>query len=180
MWQAHRSAVRSPARDGLLVRLRSRSTKNEPPKLNGRREEGASSPRCGTRPYQDERNQQMRGRRARPYHALAEAPLQRGERGQVRLREPSASVCTHARTKPPTPSRVSRISRSAPHHTQPEHEKGRAGITWGEAGEVDEDGGDPCWGGYPKNSDNYPNTSGVLNTFKYTVRAQRDSDALCK
>jgi hypothetical protein len=35
-------------------------------------------------------------------------------------------------------------------------------------------------GGYPKNSDNYPNTSGVLNTFKYTVRAQRDCDALCK
>jgi hypothetical protein len=35
-------------------------------------------------------------------------------------------------------------------------------------------------GGYPKNSDNYPNTSGVLNTFKYTVRAQRDSDALRK
>jgi hypothetical protein len=35
-------------------------------------------------------------------------------------------------------------------------------------------------GGYPKNSDNYPNTSGVFNTFKYTVRAQRDSDALCK
>jgi hypothetical protein len=29
-------------------------------------------------------------------------------------------------------------------------------------------------GEYPKNSDNYPNTSGVLNTFKYTVRAQRD------
>jgi hypothetical protein len=28
-------------------------------------------------------------------------------------------------------------------------------------------------GGYPKNSDNYPNTSGVLNTFKYTVRACR-------
>jgi hypothetical protein len=35
-------------------------------------------------------------------------------------------------------------------------------------------------GGYPKNSDNYPNTSGVLYTFKYTVRAQRDCDALCK
>jgi hypothetical protein len=35
-------------------------------------------------------------------------------------------------------------------------------------------------GGYPKNSDNYPNTKGVFNTFKYTVRAQRDSDALCK
>jgi hypothetical protein len=35
-------------------------------------------------------------------------------------------------------------------------------------------------GGYPKNSDNYPNTSGVLNTLKYTVRAQRDCDALCK
>jgi hypothetical protein len=35
-------------------------------------------------------------------------------------------------------------------------------------------------GGYPKNSDNYPNTCGVFNTFKYTVRAQRDSDALCK
>jgi hypothetical protein len=35
-------------------------------------------------------------------------------------------------------------------------------------------------GGYPKNSDNYPNTSGDLNTSEYTVRAQRDSDALCK
>jgi hypothetical protein len=35
-------------------------------------------------------------------------------------------------------------------------------------------------GGYPKNSDNYPNTSGDLNTFEYTVRAQRDSDALRK
>jgi hypothetical protein len=29
-------------------------------------------------------------------------------------------------------------------------------------------------GGYPKNSDNYPNTSGVLNAFKYKIRAQRD------
>jgi hypothetical protein len=35
-------------------------------------------------------------------------------------------------------------------------------------------------GGYPKNSDNYPNTSGVLNAFKYKIRAQRDSEALCK
>jgi hypothetical protein len=35
-------------------------------------------------------------------------------------------------------------------------------------------------GGYPKNSDNYPNTSGDLNTSEYTVRAQRDSDALRK
>jgi hypothetical protein len=35
-------------------------------------------------------------------------------------------------------------------------------------------------GGYPKNSDNYPNTSGDLITFEYTVRAQRDSDALRK
>jgi hypothetical protein len=35
-------------------------------------------------------------------------------------------------------------------------------------------------GGYPKNSDNYPNTSGDLNTFEYTVRVQRDSDALRK
>jgi hypothetical protein len=31
----------------------------------------------------------------------------------------------------------------------------------------------PMLGEYPKNSDNYPNTRGVLNTFKYTVRAQR-------
>jgi hypothetical protein len=28
-------------------------------------------------------------------------------------------------------------------------------------------------GEYPKDSDNYPNTRGVLNTFKYTIRAQR-------
>jgi hypothetical protein len=28
-------------------------------------------------------------------------------------------------------------------------------------------------GEYPKNSDNYPNTGIVLNTFKYTIRAQR-------
>jgi hypothetical protein len=35
-------------------------------------------------------------------------------------------------------------------------------------------------GGYPKNSDNYPNTSRVLNTFKYKIRAQRDDEALRK
>jgi hypothetical protein len=35
-------------------------------------------------------------------------------------------------------------------------------------------------GGYPKNSDNCPNTSGVLNTFRYKIRAQRDCEALCK
>jgi hypothetical protein len=35
-------------------------------------------------------------------------------------------------------------------------------------------------GGYPKNSDNYPNTSGVFNTLKYKIRAQGDSEALCK
>jgi hypothetical protein len=35
-------------------------------------------------------------------------------------------------------------------------------------------------GGYPKNSDNYPNTSRVLNTFKYKIRAQRDCEPLCK
>jgi hypothetical protein len=29
-------------------------------------------------------------------------------------------------------------------------------------------------GGYPKNSDNNPNTSRVLNTFTYRIRAQRD------
>jgi hypothetical protein len=29
-------------------------------------------------------------------------------------------------------------------------------------------------GGYPKNSDNNPNTSRVLNTFTYKIRAQRD------
>jgi hypothetical protein len=95
-------------------------------------------------PNQDERNQQTRGGRGRPYHALAEAPLQRGERRQVRLREPSASVCTHARTKPPHP--VSAGS-PAPHRTARNRDTkkkgGRAGITRGEAGEVDEDGGDP-------------------------------------
>jgi hypothetical protein len=31
----------------------------------------------------------------------------------------------------------------------------------------------PLLGEYPKNSDNYPNTRGVLNTFKYAMRAQR-------
>jgi hypothetical protein len=36
-----------------------------------------------------------------------------------------------------------------------------------------------CWG-YPKNSDNNPNTSRVLNTFKYKIRAQRDCESLCK
>jgi hypothetical protein len=35
-------------------------------------------------------------------------------------------------------------------------------------------------GGYPKKSDNYPNTNGVLNTFKYKIRAQRDCDSLRK
>jgi hypothetical protein len=35
-------------------------------------------------------------------------------------------------------------------------------------------------GGYPKNSDNYPNTSGVFNTLKYKIRAQGVSEALCK
>lgn len=40
------------------------------------------------------------GIRARPYHALAEATPQRGERRQVRLREPSAAICTHPPTHP--------------------------------------------------------------------------------
>jgi hypothetical protein len=35
-------------------------------------------------------------------------------------------------------------------------------------------------GGYPKNSDNNPNTSRVLNTFKYKIRAQSDCESLCK
>jgi hypothetical protein len=35
-------------------------------------------------------------------------------------------------------------------------------------------------GGYPKNSDNYPNTNRVLNAFKHRIRAQRDDEALCK
>jgi hypothetical protein len=35
-------------------------------------------------------------------------------------------------------------------------------------------------GKYLKNSDNYPNTGGVFNAFKYKIRAQRDGEALCK
>jgi hypothetical protein len=38
-----------------------------------------------------------------------------------------------------------------------------------------------CWGGYPKNSDDSPNTrerERVLNTFKHRVRAQSDCDSL--
>jgi hypothetical protein len=36
-------------------------------------------------------------------------------------------------------------------------------------------------GGYPKNSDDSPNTRvRVLNTINHNVRAQRDCDSLCR
>jgi hypothetical protein len=36
----------------------------------------------------------------------------------------------------------------------------------------------PMLGGYPKNSDDYPNTrEKVLNTFEHKVRALRDGDS---
>jgi hypothetical protein len=39
----------------------------------------------------------------------------------------------------------------------------------------------PMLGGYPKNSDDSPNTrERVLNTFKHKVRAPRDCDSLCR
>jgi hypothetical protein len=39
----------------------------------------------------------------------------------------------------------------------------------------------PLLAGYPKNSDDSPNTrERVLNTIKHNVRAQRDCDSLCR
>lgn len=64
------------------------------------------------------------GIRARPYHALAEATPQRGERRQVRLREPRAAICTHAPTHPPVQlSGISCATRELEH----ERERERSG-----------------------------------------------------